>query len=402
MTVKDRTTKMANMSSVTPREIDFVTRFGANWEALTNIMGIMRPIRKEAGTQLKSYTASVTLQSGTVSEGDEIPYSLASVVEAAKEDIEIEKYAKGVTIEAVAKYGAEIAVQKTDDAFLNELQSTVLTKFYTFLKSGTLTSVTSTFQDALARAKGDVLNKFATMRKSVTEVVGFANILDAYAYLGAASITTQTDFGLTYIKNFMGYSTLFLCPSVDIPRGKVVAVPVENIDLYYIDPADSDFAKLGLEYTVQGVTNLIGFHVEGKYSHAVGECYALMGMKLWAEYIDGIAICTFGASMGSVEATSAAATTTTGATKLTITTPSTIPADWTIYAKAQASTAPTAPDYGTTLDTTGYTKIVPNASGVADNITGFTSGHKMTLVALNGTGQVVATNGTGITVAVKA
>lgn len=400
MAVKDRTTKMANFSSVTPREIDFVTRFGANWEALTNIMGIMRPIRKEAGTVLKSYVANVTLQSGSVSEGDEIPYSLAGVSEVAKEDITIEKYAKGVSIESVAKYGAEIAVEKTDDAFLNELQSSVLTKFYTFLKTGTLTLTASTWQDALAKAKGAVLNKFAGMRKSVTDVVGFANINDAYAYLGAASITTQTAFGVTYVKNFLGYSTLFLCPDVDIPRNKIVAVPVENIDLYYIDPSDSDFAKLGLEYTVQGITNLIGFHVEGKYSHAVGECYALMGMKLWAEYLDGIAVATVGGSTTTITGTSGAATNTTGATKITITAPSTVPADWTVYAKAASGTAPSAPSYGTILDTTGWTKLTLT-SGVADDVTGFTSGHKMTIVGVNGTGQVVGAS-ESITVAVKA
>lgn len=396
MTVKERTTKMANLS-VSAREIDFVTRFGQNWEALQAILGVMRPIRKEAGTVLRSYTASVTLQSGTVSEGDEIPYSLASVVEATKADVEIEKYAKGVSLEAVSKYGADIAVQKTDDAFLNELQARVLTKFYTFLKTGTLTSVSTTWQGALARAKGDVLNKFAGMRKTVTDVVAFANINDAYSYLGSANVTVQTDFGITYIKNFMGYSTIILCPDVDIPQGKVLAVPVENIDLYYIDPADSDFAKLGLEYTVQGDTNLIGFHAEGKYSHAVGESYAIMGMKLWAEYLDGIANATFGGSMGAITFTSAAATTTNGATKLTVTSPSTIPADWTLYAKAQASTAPTAPDYGAKVDTTGWTKIT-TTSGVADNVEGFTSGHKIRMIALNAGGQCVATGDTSVVV----
>ena len=38
----------------------------------------------------------------------------------------------------------------------------------------------------------------------------------------------------------------------------MIALPVENIDLYYVDPSDSDFAKLGLNYTVKGETNLIG------------------------------------------------------------------------------------------------------------------------------------------------
>ena len=287
-------------TSVTAREMDFVTRFGDNWDALRNIMGIMRPIRKTPGTSLVSYTADVTLESGAVKPGEVIPYSKATITQAAKADLTIEKYAKAVPIEDVNKYGAEIAVEKSDDAFLTKLQNVVLTKFYTFLKTGSLKKTATTWQDALAKAQGEVLNKFATMQKDVTAVVGFANILDAYDYLGAADITVQTQFGLTYIKDFLGYSTLFLLPATQIDRGNVIATPVENIDLYYIDPSDSEFAKLGLNYTTQGETNLIGFHAQGNYSTAVGESYALMGMALWAEYLDGIANVTFttGASGG--------------------------------------------------------------------------------------------------------
>ena len=285
-------------TSVTAREMDFVTRFGDNWEALRNILGIMRPIRKTPGTSLVSYTAEIALESGTVGPGKVIPYSKATITQAAKADLTIEKYAKAVPIEDVNKYGAEIAVEKSDDAFLTKLQNVVLSKFYTFLNTGTLTGTASTWQAALAKAQGEVLNKFATLQKEVTEIVGFANILDAYDYLGAADITVQNAFGLTYIKNFMGYGTLFLLPAAQVERGKVLATPVENIDLYYIDPGDSEFARLGLNYTTQGETNLIGFHAQGNYSTAVGESYALMGMALWAEYLDGIAKITVSASAG--------------------------------------------------------------------------------------------------------
>ena len=276
-------------TNVTAREIDFVTRFGNNWEALRNILGIMRPIRKTPGTQLVAYTASVDLESGAVDPGEVIPYSKATIVQAAKADVEISKYAKAVPIEDVSLYGAAIAVEKSDDAFLTTLQNKVLGDFYTFLNTGTLTGTATTWQAALAKAQGEVLNKWAAMGKEVTGIVGFANILDAYDYLGAATISVQNQFGLTYIKDFMGYQTLFLLPAAQIARTKVLATPVENIDLYYIDPGDSDFAKLGLNYTVQGETNLIGFHAQGNYGTAVGESFALMGMKLWAEYLDGIA-----------------------------------------------------------------------------------------------------------------
>lgn len=283
-------------TGVTAREVDFVTRFGDNWDALREIMGIMRPIRKTPGTSLVSYTADVTLESGAVAAGAVIPYSKATITQATKSDLTIEKYAKAVPIEDVNKYGAQIAIEKSDDAFLTKLQNVVLNKFYTFLATGTLTKTAATWQKALATAQGEVLNKFATIQKDVTSVVGFANILDAYDYLGAAEITVQTQFGINYIKDFMGYSTLFLLPASQVARNKVFATPVENIDLYYIDPADSDFAKLGLAYTTQGETNLIGFHAQGNYSTAVGESYALMGMALWAEYLDGIAHVTVSAT----------------------------------------------------------------------------------------------------------
>lgn len=281
--------------TVAAREQDFVSVFSDNWDALRAIMGIMRPIRKAPGTKLVSNKASIVLQDGAVAEGEEIPYSLATVEPVAFSDITIEKYAKAVSIEAVAKYGAEVAIQKTDDAFLNELQNKVLTKFYTFLKTGTLKASETTWQRALAMSKAAVLDKFQKMRKNVTEVVGFANILDFYDYLGDKEITVQTLFGLNYVENFLGYKTLFLLSEPDIARNQVIALPVENIDLYYIDPSDSDFAKLGLNYTVQGETNLIGFHVEGNYGTAVGEAFALMGMTLWAEYLDGIAVYTVAA-----------------------------------------------------------------------------------------------------------
>ena len=301
MAAKARLTKAANIST-SVREQDFVTVFNKNWDALRQIMGIMRPIRKAPGTKLVSNVASVTLQSGAVGEGEEIPYSLATVVPVAYADITIEKYAKAVSIEAVAKYGAAVAVQKTDEAFLNELQNAVLSRFYTFLNTGTLTGAAASWKAALAKAKGMVLDKFNKMRKTVTEVVGFANVLDLYDYLGTTEVTVQTAFGLTYVQNFMGYSTLFLLSAPDVPRGAVIAIPTENIDLYYIDPGDSEFAQLGLEYTVEGETNLIGFHAQGNYTTAVGEVFALMGMTLWAEYLDGIAIVNVGTeSFAAVE-----------------------------------------------------------------------------------------------------
>lgn len=310
---------MSNDIQVTAREIDFVTRFERNWQHLRDILGIMRPIKKQPGAVLKSKYAEGTLQSGLVGEGEEIPYSKFTVKEKTYAEMTIEKYAKAVSIEAIKDHGYENAVQMTDDEFLFQLQTDVTSRFYDYLKTGTLTSTETTFQMALAMAKGRVENKFKQMHRNVTGVVGFVNILDVYEYLGAAEITIQNQFGFQYMKDFMGFNTIFLLSDSEIPRGQVIATPVENIVLYYVDPNESDFARAGLVYTVSGETNLIGFHTQGNYHTAVSEAFAVMGLTLFAEYIDAIAVITIDETptLGTLTVTSAAGTA-TGDTKITV------------------------------------------------------------------------------------
>lgn len=278
--------------NVTPREIDFVTQFGRNWDSLREILGVMRPIKKEAGTQLVSYETTVTLSSDEVGEGEVIPYSKAETKEVKHEDLKLGKYSKGVTAEAIAKYGAKVAIEMSDEEFKNELQAKVMTDFYEFLQTGTLTDTQKTLQKAIAMAKGKVVDKFKKLHKDVSNVVVFINTLDLYEYLGDTPVTLQTLNGIEYIKNFLGAQTIIV--TSDIPQGKVFATPVNNLVLYYIDPS-KDFQEAGLTYAVQGETNLIGFHVQGNYNTAVGEAFAMMGMKLWAEYLDGISNVTISA-----------------------------------------------------------------------------------------------------------
>jgi hypothetical protein len=310
---------MTNDIQVTAREIDFVTRFERNWQHLRDILDIMRPIKKQPGAVLKSKYAEGTLQSGKVAEGEEIPYSKFVVKEKPYAEMTIEKYAKAVSIEAIKDHGYENAVQMTDDEFLFQLQTDVTGRFYDYLKTGTLTSTETTFQMALAMAKGRVENKFKQMHRNVTGVVGFVNILDVYEYLGAAEISIQNQFGFQYMKDFMGFNTIFLLSDSEIPRGQVIATPVENIVLYYVDPNESDFARAGLVYTVSGETNLIGFHTQGNYHTAVSEAFAVMGLTLFAEYIDAIAVITIDETptLGTLTVNSVAGAA-TGDTKITV------------------------------------------------------------------------------------
>ena len=251
------------------------------------------------------------------SEGEEVPLSQAKVEPVAFEDLNLEKYRKAVSAEAVTQFGAAVAVQKTDDAFLKELQGMVLDRFYTFLQTGLLTSTETTFQMAVSMAVTMAKDKFKRMRKDYTNIVVFVNTMDVGMYLGAANISIQTREGIEYVKDFLGANTMII--SSEIPSGTVVATPADNIVLYYIDPSDGDYQELGLDYTITGETNLIGIHKKGNYGRVIGETHAIMGMKLFAEYLDGISVVTLtdDPTLETLTVDSAAGSS-SGTTKLTV------------------------------------------------------------------------------------
>ena len=291
---------------VRAREIDFVTSFGKNLQALLDVMSIARMIRKENGSVLKTKKVSGTLKSGEVAEGDEIPLSQYTVEETPFDTIRIEKYRKGVSIEAIAEKGYDAAVQSTDDEFKSDLINKVSDRFYAQLKAGSLVGHETTWQMAVAMAIGKVIDKFQKMKRTATGVALWVNTLDVYKYIGAANITLQTAFGFKYIQDFMGADVVFI--SSEIPENVVVATPLNNIVAYYVDPGDSEFARAGLQYTTDTETGFIGFHAQGTYERAISDMFAIMGLRLFCEYQDAIAYIAVGSSdtqaLGSLTLTS--------------------------------------------------------------------------------------------------
>lgn len=292
---------------VRAREIDFVTSFGRNFQALLDVMGISRAIRKENGSVLRVRTASGTLQSGEVAEGDLVPLSQYEVTEKDFDKIKILKYKKGVTIEAIAEKGYEAAVAMTDEEFRSDLQNVVLNKFYDQLKAGSLVGHETSWQMAVSMAIGKVRNKFETMGRTATGTAVWVNTLDVYKYLGAAEISMQTAFGMNYVQNFLGADVVFI--SSQIPENVVIATPLNNLVAYYVDPSDSEFARAGLVYTTDPTTGFIGFHTRGNYDRVISEMDAIMGLRIFAEYQDAIAYIAVGSSdtqtIGNLTVTSA-------------------------------------------------------------------------------------------------
>ena len=276
--------------TVNPREVDFVTSFGNDLSALTEVLGIARPIRKANGTQLVGKKVTGTLESGDVPEGEEIPFSQFSVAPVSYNTISVRKYAKALTLETVIENGVETSVGMTDEEFKQQLIDVILADMYNALLTGTLTAEESTFQMAVSMSIGRVKDKFKKMHKAATGVAVFVNTLDMYSYLGGAQITVQNAFGMDYVKNYLGADIMFF--SSEIPQGRVIATPVNNMNVYYVDPGDSEFAQVGLAYTVDPEVPYIGFHTEGNYRRAQSEDYSIMGIEIFFENVDAVAVST--------------------------------------------------------------------------------------------------------------
>ena len=300
------------------REIDFVTRFAREIKIFREILGNIRMEKHAPGTRLTVKKAAVTLNTSSVGEGETIPYNAISYTETDVGSLTWDKQKIGVTMEAISAHGYDAAVQAADDDMLYKLRSKIVNDFFTFAQTGTLTSDIQTydFQSALAEAQAQVQAKWEDMDRGYSDIIAFANVKDAYRYLGAAQITTQTAFGMTYIENFLGFSKLFLTSK--IPQGKIVATPSQNLILYYVDATANDFNKAGFLFRTDNETNLIGVHVEGNHDTDVSELSTVMAMGLFSEYLDGIAVIAIEEVMPALKVVSAEGSS-SGKTAITVT-----------------------------------------------------------------------------------
>ena len=96
------------------------------------------------------------------------------------------------------------------------MQKAIRTDLFTFLATGTGEAGGADMQSTLAQAWGQLQVKF---EDDAIQAVYFVNPLDIADYLGAAQISTQTAFGMTYVEDFLGLGTVIMNASV--PKGKI-------------------------------------------------------------------------------------------------------------------------------------------------------------------------------------
>ena len=279
--VDTNTVKSADLAKV--RDVDFAERFSTSIETLMKMLGVTRKIEKKAGETLKAYKVTGTLESGTVAEGEVIPLSKYSTTYAPIGEATLEKWRKVTTAEAISERGYGQAVNDTNNKMLKDIQKKVRKKFVDFLATGTGSATGTSLQAAIAHVWGQLQVLF---EDTSVDTVYFMNPLDVADYLGTAQISTQTAFGMSYIKNFLGMGTVILAS--DVPKGKVYGTASENIVLYYIPVTSADMAE-AFELTADA-TGLIGIHTGPAYDKLSAETVAASGVGLFAEKLDGVVI----------------------------------------------------------------------------------------------------------------
>lgn len=272
------------------REIDFVYRFNDSIKKLVEALGVTRKIPKQAGTNLKAYKATGTLQDGLVAEGDIIPLSHYKTVAINFDEITLKKWRKATSAEAIVEKGYNQAVQMTTDEMLKDVQKGIKKYFFNFLGQGTGLAAGATFQATLAAVWGQLQVLFED-----TEIaaVYFMNPLDVADYLGSAQITVQQVFGMSYIENFLGLGTVIL--NSNVPKGTVYGTAKENLVLYYIPVNGADLDE-AFEFTSDEL-GYIGIHEVPDYDNMTAKDTVTSGIVLFAERIDGVVVGKIGGSI---------------------------------------------------------------------------------------------------------
>jgi hypothetical protein len=240
-----------------------------------------------AGTVLKKLTVSGTLESGVVAEGDVIPLSKYQTSYTAIGEAKLNKWRKATTAEAILKGGFDQAVNETNKKMILDIQKSIRTSFINSLADGTGTASGTGLQAALANAWGKLQVAF---EDDAVQAVYFLNPMDVSDYLGAAQITVQTAFGMSYIENFLGLGTVILSSQITV--GTFYATASQNIVAYYVNANEANGLGEVFSFTTDAETGFVGVHENANYTRLQGETIAVAGVDFFAEMPAGVIVGT--------------------------------------------------------------------------------------------------------------
>lgn len=273
------------MLNAKAQDINVVAKFAKDISGLLKVMGKADVEVLPNGTALKIYKTSGTLTTEQVAEGKEITASTYNTVLAETKELVFGKYRKLTGIESIAKLGYDKAVAKTNDSMLRDVQANFRKGIYTELAKGTGATTGATFQAACANAWGALTKVFEGEHATP---IYFANPMDVAGYLGAANITTQSEFGMNYIENFLGLGNVII--DSNVPEGTVLATACENINIVAANVAAIPGMALATDET-----GIFGVHNGAKYENGAIQTVIYSGLVCFPTYLDRVVKATVSA-----------------------------------------------------------------------------------------------------------
>ena len=281
MAAETNVTKTTDLAKV--QSVDFVNRFNEDISKLIEALGVTRQLPVQAGMTINRYkSAEVTLEDGTVAEGDIIPLSKVTTVAADPVTIELKKYRKAVTAEAIQRSGYDHAVAETDDALLRELQKGVRTELFDYITTNAEATVAyeTGLQGAIATAWGQVQTLF---EDDAAETLAFVNPIDVAKYQGSANITIQKEFGMNFVEGFLDAVVI---TNTSVPAGTIYATAAENLVMAYIPMNASEVAR-AFNLTADEL-GYIGMTHSPQEDRATIQSLVMSGLTLFTEREDGL------------------------------------------------------------------------------------------------------------------
>lgn len=260
--------------------VDFVSRITQNITELRELLGVSNLIPMSAGTDIKIYKWEVENLAAQVGEGETITPTKVKRALDQTITLDLDKYRKVTTAEAIQKTGRTIAVNESDDKLVKKIQKSIKVSMYTMLKAGTGSATGASLQITLANLWAKLQEYYED--EDVTPIY-FINQQDVADYLGTAQITTQSAFGFTYIDNFLGLGTAIISPQVTAKQP--IATAKENIRGAYV-PMSGDVAQtFGL---TGDETGLVGMTHQPITNNATVDTLIMSCVKFFPEFADGV------------------------------------------------------------------------------------------------------------------
>ena len=265
------------------KSIDYTYRFTESLTDFQNAIGVSRSMPVQEGMTIKLYgKPTVDLADGNVAEGDLIPLSSVTPQEVSTKEINLKKYRKATSGEAIQRYGLDNAINLTDDALIKEVQKNIRTDLFSLVQSGEAQenlNAGNGLQGALATAWGALQTIF---EDDTVSVVVFAHPMDVAQAIADKELTLETAFGLNYYTSATG---TIVFTTTQVAQGTVYATASENLVVAYI-PANSE---LGNSFSLTSdETGYIGMKHFVENESMTHQTLLVSGVLMFPERLDGV------------------------------------------------------------------------------------------------------------------